>query len=64
MGKICEMLHNSKKCNHGRDDDGRDYVGRDNVVRNEVGRDDVGIGYKKIGRVLRTFPICWRRFNA
>ena len=47
-----------KKCNPGRDDDVRD-----DVVRNEVGRDDVGIVYKKIGRVLRTCPICWRRFN-
>ena len=42
------MLHNSKKCNPGRDDDvrnevGRDYVGRDNVVGDEVGRDDDGV---------------------
>jgi hypothetical protein len=47
------MLHNSKKCNPGRDYDvrddvvgddvGRDYVGRDDVVRNEVGRDDDGV---------------------
>ena len=63
------MLHNSKKCNPGRDDDvrnevGRDDAGRDDVVGDEVGRDDVGIVYKKIGRVLRTRPICCRRFNA
>lgn len=32
------MLHNSKKCNPGRDDDVRD-----DVVRNEVGRDDDGV---------------------
>ena len=63
MGKICEMLHNSKKCNPGRDDDVRDDV-RDDDVGDEVGRDDVGIVYKKIGRVLRTCPICWRRCNA
>ena len=42
------MLHNSKKCNPGRDDDGRDDVvgddvGRDNVVGDEVGRDDDGV---------------------
>ena len=36
------MLHNSKKCNPGRDD-----VVRDDVVGDEVGRDDVGIVYKK-----------------
>ena len=42
------MLHNSKKCNPGRDYDVRDDVvgddvGRDDVVRNEVGRDDDGV---------------------
>jgi hypothetical protein len=36
-------LHNSKKCNHGRDDDVRNDVGRDNVVGDEVERDDVGV---------------------
>ena len=37
------MLHNSKKCNPGRDDDVRNEVGRDNVVGDEVGRDDDGV---------------------